>query len=152
MSPEILIRKVQQSDLSQVVDLCHAHALYEKAHYDKEGKVKRLREQLFASSPSFTCLIIEYKETLIGYASLTKQFSTWDADFYMYLDCLFIKENYRGLGLGKKMMEAVKEEALQSGCNSVQWQTPDFNHKAIHFYEKLGAIHQKKARFFWDLV
>lgn len=152
MTEEIHIRKVAPKDLAALVDLCHAHAEYEKAAYTKEGKVEMLAKHLCTSEPSCICLVLSYKGSLIAYASLIKQFSTWDANFYLYLDCLFIQEEFRGLGLGQKMMEAVKQEAFEQGCTSIQWQTPDFNHLAIKFYENVGALRKRKERFFWDLV
>ena len=80
-----------------------------------------------------------------------KQFSTWDANFYIYLDCLYLKENTRGKGLGKMIMEKIKEYGKSNNCNIIQWQTPDFNKKAITFYNKIGGKSKSKERFYLDI-
>jgi L-amino acid N-acyltransferase YncA len=46
------------------------------------------------------CLVVEWNHKLAGYASYTKQFSTWDAFYYIYMDCLFLTEKSRGFGIG----------------------------------------------------
>ena len=50
--------------------------------------------------------------------------------------------------LGLKLMQLVKSYAENEKCFQIQWQTPDFNHKAIEFYKKLGGVSKKKERFF----
>ena len=77
-----------------------------------------------------------------------KQFSTWDANFYIYMDCLFLTEESRGYGIGEKMMNVIKEEAEKLNCNLIQWQTPDFNTRAIKFYDRIGGISKTKERYF----
>ena len=79
------------------------------------------------------------------------QFSTWDAAFYMYLDCLFLGENIRGNGIGKKLIERIKVEAKKNNCNTIQWQTPQSNVQAIRFYRSIGAVSKSKKRFFLTL-
>ena len=93
----------------------------------------------------------ECNDNLVGYATFTKQFSTWDAAFYLYLDCLFLKEEVRGKGAGRQLMDKVKDDAREENCKLIQWQTPDFNTSAIQFYQKLGAVSKTKERFFWQV-
>lgn len=148
-SSEMILRFARQDDLPQIVDLCKAHALYEQAKYEHQNKSEILSKFLFGPSPSIKCLVIEQKRTLIGYATFMKQFSTWDANWYIYLDCLFLMENVRGMGFGKLIMEKIKEYALTENCKIIQWQTPTFNEKAILFYRGIGATSKTKERFFW---
>jgi len=145
------IRFIQKNDLDELLCLCEAHALYEKARFSKERKKENLTKHLFSSTPILYCLVIELDSKLIGYATYMKQYSTWDADFYVYMDCLFLNEKSRGLGLGKELMNKIKEEAKKLGCDLIQWQTPTFNTGAINFYKKIGAESKNKERFFLQL-
>jgi GNAT superfamily N-acetyltransferase len=77
-----------------------------------------------------------------------KQFSTWDTDFYIYMDCLFLTEESRGYGIGEKMMNVIKLEAKKLNCSLIQWQTPNFNTRAIKFYNRIGGISKTKERYF----
>jgi ribosomal protein S18 acetylase RimI-like enzyme len=72
-------------------------------------------------------------------------------DWYLYLDCLYLGPELRGLGLGKQLMLTAAAHAKKLGIKQMQWQTPEDNHNAIAFYNKLGASNKAKQRFFWQL-
>lgn len=148
-STEIELRFAQEEDLPQIIDLCKAHAAYENASYDQQNKSERLSSYLLGPDPGLKCLVVAQQNILVGYATFMRQFSTWDADWYIYLDCLYLKENARGRGLGKLIMEKISAYALTQNCKMIQWQTPAFNKKAIQFYENIGAVSKAKERFFW---
>jgi GNAT superfamily N-acetyltransferase len=145
-----IIRLAIKKDLLQLVDLCNAHAAYEKADYDPAGKAQLLSKHLFENK-GIVCLVAEQSNRLLGYATIVKQFSTWDADHYYYMDCLYLTEDARGQGMGKQMMNEIKLIAIKEGIN-IQWQTPDFNTNAIGFYKALGAESKTKERFFWTVI
>lgn len=151
MSSEIHIRLVEQEDIAALVRLCRLHAIFEKAEYDESGKAFKLTNHLFAPQPSLHCLVVNKGEKLIGYATYMRQFSTWDADFYLYMDCLFIEEGNRGQGIGEDLMKAIKQEARRLNCSHIQWQTPDFNVRAMKFYNRIGAKSKSKERYFLDV-
>ena len=81
--------------------------------------------------------------------SVIKQFSTWDMDWYLYLDCLYLTKETRGQGIGLKLMQKLKHFAKENMINTIQWQTPKDNFTAIEFYQKLNAVNKEKQRFFW---
>ena len=134
-----------------MVVLCQEHAAYEKAHYNPNGKRVQLAYHLFSDSPSLQCLVLERRGSVVGYATFVKQFSTWEADYYLYLDCLYLEKSVRGQGWGARLMEKVEEYARAEGYSTVQWQTPSFNKAAIDFYDKIGARAKSKERFYWDI-
>lgn len=137
--------------MNSIIELCKAHAHYENNLFDEENKKKLLSQYIFDSSLNIKCLVVESNTEIVGYATFFKQFSTWDASYYIYLDCLFLKENTRGNGIGKQIMEVVRDYSRVEGCSIIQWQTPDFNTKAIKFYNRLGAERRAKERFFWKV-
>jgi len=145
------IRFAKQEDLDELIGLCEEHAFYEKADFSKDGIKEKLQTHLFSKTPALFCLVVELDSKLIGYATYMKQYSTWDASFYVYMDCLFLNENSRGLGLGELLMNQIKKESINLGCDLIQWQTPTFNAGAIKFYNRIGATSKNKNRFFLDL-
>ncbi len=148
---EYVIRPCQAGDLNSLVALCGRHAAYEKSEYSDNGKIQQLKEALFALKPLLHCLVVENKKNIIGYCSYTFDFSTWDADFYLHLDCLFIDEEFRGMSIGEKLIRQVISIARDKKCVNVQWQTPAFNEGAIRFYKRIGATSREKQRFTFDL-
>lgn len=142
------IRFALPSDVPQLIELCRLHATYEKAGYEKNGKARRLKNDLFNEYPKMYCLVVESNNVLVGYATYMAQYATWDAREYIYMDCLFIKEFARGMGLGEKLVRKIEIEGKKLDCSSIQWQTPDFNTRAIKFYKRIGANSKSKERFF----
>jgi len=150
MKSKLLIRFAEETDVEDIVNLSALHAAYEKSDYNITGKVDRIAADFFGTNPPLFCLIAEVDQKPIGYATYMKQYATWDVEFYVYMDCLFVEEGYRGQGIGEKLVLKIKEEGLKLGCNLIQWQTPDFNTRAIKFYNRIGATSKSKERFFLD--
>lgn len=144
---EYSIRNCEVSDLPKLVVLSQKHAEFEKAEYSPEGKEEKLKEAIFSKQPKLYCLVVAAKETIVGYVSYTFDFSTWDAATFIYMDCLFLEEEARSFGIGEVLIEELKEIGIQKNCINIQWQTPEFNERAIKFYNRIGAKGKDKVRF-----
>ena len=142
------IRQVQDKDIESVVELCALHAAYEKSEYNKAGKASKLRDAIFKSNPSLFCFVAEEKGKIVGYTTATKEFSTWDAEYFLHMDCLYLLESTRGAGLGSLLMKKLQDFAAIHACTHIQWQTPVDNLSGIRFYEKQGAVSKDKKRFY----
>jgi GNAT superfamily N-acetyltransferase len=142
------IRAAQDNDIEDVVELCAMHAAYEKSEYDRVGKASKLRHAIFTSSPSLFCFVAENDGKVVGYATATKEFSTWDAEYFLHMDCLYLLKDTRGSGVGSLFMKTLKEFAAINSCTHIQWQTPVDNLSGIKFYEKQGAVSKDKKRFY----
>lgn len=146
----MIIRALENRDLKNFIGLCELHAEFEKTDFVTAEKLERF-EIMLETTFDWKVLVVEINQELVGYCSVIKQFSTWDAGHYLYLDCLFLEEKYRGNGVGHRLMSEIKKIARDFGCKQIQWQTPNFNKNAIRFYEKLGAYSTSKKRFFWSV-
>lgn len=139
------IRELTLSDLPQLIDLCAEHAEYERAPYERNGRLESLR-RAFEERVLFGW-VAESAPTLCGYATATIDFSTWRAASFMHLDCLYVRDAYRDQGVGKRLMRAVIENARTRGMLELQWQTPDWNTAADRFYRRFGAVARSKFRY-----
>lgn len=148
---EYITREIQEIDLPRLIELCKNHADYEQASYDTTGKLDLLKNVLFSYSKRLYCFVVEYHSQLIGYYSYTFDFSTWDAKTIMYLDCLYVEPDFRGMKIGEQIFENLREIATLNNCVNIQWQTPAFNERAIKFYKRIGGTGKDKIRFFINL-
>jgi ribosomal protein S18 acetylase RimI-like enzyme len=148
---EFIIRKCKINDLPTLVELCQKHAKFEQASYNPNGKIELLENAIFSSNPKLFCLIVEINDRIRGFTTYTYDFSTWDAKKFMYMDCLYIEENFRGYKIGEKIIENLKQIAEDENCINIQWQTPNFNERAIKFYNRIGGVGKNKVRFAIDL-
>jgi len=144
---DVLLRKAVPADIGQLVELCQLHAEYEGATYDPLGKAEKLAQVLVADPAVLHCLVAVSGSTLLGYATATKEFSTWDADYYLHMDCLYLR---RSSGFGTQFINQLKTLARQLKCSHLQWQTPADNDKAIAFYHQQQARSKDKKRFYLD--
>lgn len=147
MNLKTQVRFAEPNDLDDLIILCKAHAYYEQIKYQANGKALALKQHLFKPNPSLFCLVIEHNHKLIGYATYMKQFSTWDCDFYLYMDCLFLHEEFRDQGIERRIMNKIQQQAIKFNISFLQWQAPEFNKEAIQFYKNLGAKTIEKERF-----
>jgi GNAT superfamily N-acetyltransferase len=132
------------------VQLCIEHAAFEQAAFCADGKIEDLSRALFATEPQLWGFVVELNDVVVGYATCTRGFSTWQASDYLHMDCLYLARAHRRLGIGKQLMRAIARLAVLTGCTTVEWQTPIWNEEATRFYERLGAIARIKARFSWE--
>ncbi|AUP80392.1 GNAT family N-acetyltransferase [Flavivirga eckloniae] len=144
------IRIAEKRDFEAIKKLIKAHATFEKASALSDDNLNRLNNYIF-NTDIVECLVVELNNEIVGYTTFMKQFSTWNANYYIYLDCLYLNEKTRGKGIGTQIMEKIRKYAKSINCSEIQWQTPDFNKKAIDFYKKLGADSKTKERFIWKI-
>jgi ribosomal protein S18 acetylase RimI-like enzyme len=145
---EYLIRKCEEKDLTKLVELCSKHSQFEMSNYQSVGKEVLLRKAIFSASPKLFCFVIESDDNLQGYFSYTFECSTWDAQTFLYLDCLYLEPEFRGLRIGEAVFDMLKKIAIVNNCLNIQWQTPIFNQRAIKFYNRIGGIGKDKMRYF----
>lgn len=150
MSP-MVIRPVDLDDVDDLVELCAEHAAFEKAAYDKVGKKERLEAAIFCDTPRLFVWVVVVQDNLVGYASMTLDFSTWDAFPFAHLDCLYLQPSARSKGFGLTLFQTVIDFAESKKCHNLQWQTPVWNKDAQKFYARLGAVQSSKERFILPL-
>lgn len=145
---EYYIRIATAKDQESILFLMKEHAQFEGHEIDFSMQHQQLNN---IENLPVTLFVVEFNHKLYGYMSVIKQFSTWDMDWYLYLDCLYLTEDVRGKRIGLQLMAKLKCFAKKNSINTVQWQTPIDNLPAIKFYQKLNAVNKEKQRFFWSI-
>jgi len=64
--------------------------------------------------------------------------SCWTEGPYCYLQDLFTAAEFRGMGLGRKLIEAVYDAAAAQGASRVYWLTHETNSQAMQLYDKIA--------------
>jgi GNAT superfamily N-acetyltransferase len=62
----------------------------------------------------------------------------------LYLEDLYVKPEFRGKGLGKRLLLELVTLAWKRKCGRMEWVALDWNRTAIEFYEQLGARPMKE--------
>ncbi len=105
-----------------------------------------LRRDGFGENPKFRALIAEWDGQPAGYALFFGYYSTWAGRRGLFLEDLFVRETFRGRGIGKALLASVARIAVQENCYGVHWEVLDWNEKAIEFYKSLGAEFRDRWR------
>ncbi|MBQ7046273.1 MAG: GNAT family N-acetyltransferase [Oscillospiraceae bacterium] len=79
--------------------------------------------------------IFENSDEIQGYAMLAKSFSTEFGKPCIWIEDLYIKDNYRGSGIGSSFMDFVKNK--YADC-IIRLEVESDNEKAVRMYEKNG--------------
>ncbi|MEM1168879.1 MAG: GNAT family N-acetyltransferase [Cyanobacteria bacterium P01_H01_bin.35] len=82
----------------------------------------------------------------VGFASYHRIYSTFLAKPGIWLDDLYLKEEYRGQKIGKALITRLYQIAEETGCGRIDWTVNINNSQGINFYEKMGANIIEKVR------
>jgi len=66
-------------------------------------------------------------------------YSTWEGRAGLFLEDLFVRQTFRGQGIGRALLQEIAGIAKRENCYGVRWEVLDWNKPAIDFYKKLGA-------------
>lgn len=133
------IRTAARDDLPKLLNLIRGLATYEKKRHKAVVTETDLLRDAFGPQPKFRALIAEWDGKPAGYASFFYFYSTFQGRAALFLEDLFVPDEFRGKGIGKTLLAAVCKLALEEGCFALRWEVLDWNTPAIKFYEKLGA-------------
>ena len=133
------IRRATADDAETIYGFIVGLATYERDPGAVDTTPERLREQLLESPPPFECLLAEVDGEARGFALFFQNYSTWHGRPGVYLEDLFVPQEHRGSGIGKRLLAELARLVLERGGKRLEWVVLDWNQPAIEFYEALGA-------------
>lgn len=153
---QINIRPARKEDMVAVFQMIRELAIYENLEDQMKIDLTILQRDGFeTSSPAFRCLIAEQTHTtsneksqILGYALFYTCYSTWIGKS-VFLEDLYVKEEFRKCGAGKKLFVEVAKIAQDMSCR-MDFHVLAWNKSSIEFYKKFGAICLTEAEE-WNL-
>jgi len=131
----VIIRKAQASDVTAMMKLVHELAEFEKQPSEVKNTEEQMLREGFSVNPSFFAIVADIDGAVQGMSVYFYSYSTWKGKS-IYIDDIIVNEAFRGLGVGRKLMEATIEEARDQNVGKLHWQVLDWNEPAIKFYKK----------------
>ena len=92
-------------------------------------------EGCISSNPYLEGYIFEDSQEIQGYAMVAKSFSTEFGKPCIWIEDLYIKEAYRGLGIGSRFLDYIGKKYADS---VIRLEVEKENEKAVRVYEKSG--------------
>jgi GNAT superfamily N-acetyltransferase len=148
---DIIIRKAGVADFPAVYALFREFAVFQKT----PEKLHITLDQLIADEAHFQCFVAEIGgaaeagdaaesggvgsgREIVGFATFFMAYYSWTGKA-IYLDDLYVRENSRKYGIGKKLLFAVIDFSKENGCKTVRWLVSRWNGNAMAFYKSIGA-------------
>ncbi|MBS0655388.1 MAG: GNAT family N-acetyltransferase [Verrucomicrobia bacterium] len=93
----------------------------------------------FCENPLFHTEFVEYQNKVVGYALYFYTFSSSQGYPILYIEDLYVKPEYRSMGMGKELFKKLATYAIQKNCCRLEWHVYSWNTSAAKFYQKLGS-------------
>ena len=144
----VRITTIIENDVADVVSLMREFAAYENLSEYCTVTEERLSAAMFGDSSIIEGLIAFADDGAIAYALFYPSFSSFRGERGLFLEDIYITEEYRRHNLGEEMLCEIARIAKQRGCERIDFHVLDRNTPAVKFYLKHGAERNTDERHF----
>ncbi len=132
------IRPATLEDVPLLKQMIVEFATFEKLADEVTVTEEVLARDGFGMHPRFRALLPEWDDEVAGYAIFFNFYSSFQGPG-LFLEDIYVREEFRGKGIGKILMAEVAAIALREGFWAMRWEVLEWNQSAIDFYKRLGA-------------
>jgi ribosomal protein S18 acetylase RimI-like enzyme len=145
-APDVVLRQALPRDAELVAVLIKELATYEQVLNETEPDVAKLRRDLDANAnPRLYCLVAEVKKELAAFAAYYLSYSTNRTTWSIHVQDIFVRETFRGRGIGTLLMQGFAEIAKENRYGWIELEVLTQNGQARAFYEHLGFVVNPEA-------
>lgn len=132
------IRNAKGKDLDAITEIYNEAIRNTKATFDTQPKTAPEQKEWFEEHDAkHPLLVAEQAESIVGWASLSR----W-SDRCAYSGTaevsLYVKEGYRGKGLGKALLKELVHEGESAGLHTIVARISEGNDVSLHLFESEG--------------
>jgi GNAT superfamily N-acetyltransferase len=131
------IRYAEAADVERMMPLVREFYVYEKLVLD-EARYRDLALELIANEALGRLLVMESENELIGYAVIGFGFSLEFGGRDALLDEFYLRETFRGQGIGTQLIAVVEEMCRAKGIRALHLEADYVNGRVHEFYKRLG--------------
>ena len=133
------LRMAEAEDIPLILDFIRKLADYEQLSHEVVATEEDLEKHLFGQEKVAEVILGYEGEVPVGFALFFHNFSTFLGKPGIYLEDLFVLEEYRGKSYGKTLLTYLAKLAMERDCGRLEWAVLDWNEPSIEFYKSLGA-------------
>jgi len=136
---KISYRNATADDIPLILQYIKDLAEYEKLLHEVVATEEDIKKTLFGDHKGAFAVIAENNETSVGFALCFYNYSTFQGKYGIYIEDLYVPEQYRGQGIGKGFFKYLAKKAMDEDCGRIQWWVLNWNEPSIEFYKSIGA-------------
>ncbi len=137
----ISIRPATDKDQFAILEIYNESVLNSNATFDTEPRSMEKQMAWFSShKKNHPVLVATKEEEIIGWASLSPWSDRCAYDTTVEVS-IYIHEDYRGQGLGLKLLDIITREGKKTGNHTILSRITQGNDVSIHIHEKVGYRH-----------
>src|SRR5262244_3826114 len=134
------IKSATEADIPIILSFIQKLARYERLSHEVVATEELLRKTLFGRRPRAEVAIGYFAGKPVGFVLFFHNYSTFLGKPGLYIEDLFVDEDFRRRGFGRALLLYVARLAQERNCGRLEWSVLDWNEPAINFYKKLGAV------------
>lgn len=139
MTLELSIEPISEQNFDDFLDLIEKLAKYEKLTPPEPEAKNRLKRDGLCENPKYQAFLGKYDDKYVGYVIYFTTYSSFLALPTLYLEDIFILNEYRRQGIGTELFQFCVTQAKSMGCGRIEFCVLDWNTPAQNFYDKLGV-------------
>lgn len=145
------IRKATIRDSSFIVDFQLAMALETESLDLDRSTVEKGVQAIFENHEKGTYYIAEIDGEIVGSLLTTYEWSDWRNGRILWIQSVFVRKDFRGLGIYRRLYEHVKEivKKDETDFRGIRLYVDKTNMDAQKVYEKLGMENHHYELFEW---
>lgn len=137
------IRPALASDKARWLILWQGYLDFYKTVLSAE-QTERTWNRIMDPEFNMKCAIATLDNEVVGFTTYNLQNSTWSENGHCYLEDLFVDPNCRGGGVGRALIDYVKDFAIANKCSRLYWNTDEDNHTARKLYDSYSLESGKR--------
>jgi GNAT superfamily N-acetyltransferase len=140
----VLIRRAAPGDAAAITAMIHDLALFERAPDQCTVVETQISSALFSDSTTLKAHVAEVDGEVAAMALWFLNYSTWDGVEGIYLEDLFVRPQFRRLGLARRLLAALATECVDHNYSRLAWAVLNWNTDAIALYQAVGGQPQSE--------
>jgi GNAT superfamily N-acetyltransferase len=140
----VRIRRAAPGDVAAITAMIHDLALFEHAPDQCTVVETKISSALFGDSTTLRAHVAEVDGEVAAMALWFLNFSTWDGVEGVHLEDLFVRPQFRRLGLARGLLAALAKECVDHNYSRLAWAVLNWNSDAIALYQAIGGQPQSE--------
>ena len=143
---EIRIEQLSGKNFDEFARMICIFADFEKLKAPDENAKRRLKSDGIGKNKKYGAYLAKVNKKYAGFTIFTMAYGSFSAMPRMFVEDIFLLEEFRGKGVGKEILDFIIGIARKRKCGAIDLNVLDWNQNAMGFYKKNGFEHMN-----WEL-